>query len=122
MCVVAWTATVVNVLELNDVMTSKGWTLNVLQFPNAVHMCLTMGNVDCVERLLADLREVRAKRAALTALVNSHHRVVALASPIARPRLCSQAQQSPLSAQFDERGVRKRHRRCGSSRRRAPTP
>lgn len=27
MCVVAWTATVVNVLELNDVMTSKGWTV-----------------------------------------------------------------------------------------------
>jgi sphinganine-1-phosphate aldolase len=59
MCVVAWTATSVNVLELNDVMTAKGWTLNVLQFPNAVHMCLTMGNVDCVARLLVDLKQVR---------------------------------------------------------------
>jgi len=55
MCVVAWTSTTVNILELNDWMTQKGWTLNVLQFPNSVHMCLTMGNIDCVEHLLHDL-------------------------------------------------------------------
>eukprot|EP00238_Polyblepharides_amylifera_P003119 CAMPEP_0196590472 /NCGR_PEP_ID=MMETSP1081-20130531/66741_1 /TAXON_ID=36882 /ORGANISM="Pyramimonas amylifera, Strain CCMP720" /LENGTH=481 /DNA_ID=CAMNT_0041913589 /DNA_START=423 /DNA_END=1868 /DNA_ORIENTATION=+ len=57
MCLVAWTATNVNILELNDVMTSKGWTLNVLQFPNSVHMCLTMSNVDCVEMLIKDLQD-----------------------------------------------------------------
>mmetsp|Transcript_2660 Transcript_2660/g.3011 ORF Transcript_2660/g.3011 Transcript_2660/m.3011 type:complete len:584 (+) Transcript_2660:222-1973(+) len=57
MCVVAWTSTSVNILQLNDLMGKRHWSLNVLQFPNSVHMCLTMGNVNCVDRLLSDLKE-----------------------------------------------------------------
>jgi len=56
MTVVAWTSTTVNILDINDWMSQKGWTLNVLQFPTSVHFCLTMGSVDSVDALVADLR------------------------------------------------------------------
>ena len=62
MCVVAFAAAAgaraggVDVYAVNDVMAAKGWHLNALQMPPAVHVCLTLAHEGAVGDLLADLR------------------------------------------------------------------
>lgn len=45
-----------NIYHLNDLMTKKGWHLNALQSPPALHFCFTAAHVDVAHLLLADLK------------------------------------------------------------------
>ncbi|XP_030960514.1 sphingosine-1-phosphate lyase isoform X1 [Quercus lobata] len=57
MTIVAFGSNVVDIFEVNDTMSSKGWHLNALQRPNSIHMCLTLQHVPIVEEFLRDLTE-----------------------------------------------------------------
>ena len=54
MCVVAFKSTQksLNVYQVNDLMTQRGWHLNALQFPASVHMCFTAQHIKVVPELL----------------------------------------------------------------------
>lgn len=45
-----------NVYCLNDLMTQRGWHLNALQRPAALHFCFTAQHATVVPSLIADLR------------------------------------------------------------------
>lgn len=45
-----------NVYCLNDLMTQRGWHLNALQRPAALHFCFTAQHAGVVPSLVADLR------------------------------------------------------------------
>lgn len=53
--VVAFTSTTLNVYNIADAMGGKGWHLNALQDPPAIHVAVTLPIVAAVEKLLADL-------------------------------------------------------------------
>ncbi|KZV44083.1 sphingosine-1-phosphate lyase [Dorcoceras hygrometricum] len=57
MTIVAFGSDILDIFEVNDVMSSKGWHLNALQRPNSVHICVTLQHVHAVEELLKDLRD-----------------------------------------------------------------
>ena len=47
-----------------DLISQKGWHLNVLQFPPAIHIACTILTVDAVDDLLRDIKEaVKTHRA-----------------------------------------------------------
>jgi sphinganine-1-phosphate aldolase len=53
--VVAFTSKTLNVYDLADAMSAKGWHLNSLQDPPAIHVAVTLPIVAAVDRLIADL-------------------------------------------------------------------
>ncbi len=53
--VVAFTSKTLNVYDLADAMSAKGWHLNSLQDPPAIHVAVTLPIVAVVDRLIADL-------------------------------------------------------------------
>ena len=53
--VVAFTSKTLNVYDLADAMSSKGWHLNALQNPPAIHVAVTLPIVAAVDRLIADI-------------------------------------------------------------------
>ena len=53
--VVAFSSTTLNVYDIVDAMTAKGWHLNALQNPPAIHVAVTLPMVEAVDRLTADL-------------------------------------------------------------------
>ncbi|GMH27419.1 hypothetical protein Nepgr_029262 [Nepenthes gracilis] len=55
MTVVAFGSDVVDIFEVNDIMSSKGWHLNALQRPNSLHICVTLQHVPVVDDFLKDL-------------------------------------------------------------------
>ncbi|CAN0929201.1 Sphingosine-1-phosphate lyase, partial [Linum grandiflorum] len=57
MTIVAFGSDIVDIFEVNDIMSSKGWHLNALQRPNSLHICLTLQHVSIYEDFLADLKE-----------------------------------------------------------------
>ncbi|OVA09582.1 Pyridoxal phosphate-dependent decarboxylase [Macleaya cordata] len=57
MTIVAFGSNGVDIFEVNDIMSSRGWHLNALQRPNSVHICVTLQHVPVVEDFLRDLRE-----------------------------------------------------------------
>ncbi|KAG4922874.1 hypothetical protein JHK82_051852 [Glycine max] len=57
MTIVAFGSDVLDIFEVNDVMSSKGWHLNALQRPNSIHICVTLQHVPIVEDFLNDLKE-----------------------------------------------------------------
>lgn len=57
MTIVAFGSHVVDIFEVNDIMTSKGWHLNALQRPNSIHICVTLQHVNVTEEFLNDLRD-----------------------------------------------------------------
>jgi len=56
--VVAFTARNLNIYDIADSMSQKGWHLNALQNPPAMHIAVTMPIVKVWERLVADLEAV----------------------------------------------------------------
>lgn len=56
--VIAFTAAGFDVYDVLDRMTARGWSLNGLQHPPAVHLCVTLRHTQpgVVDRFLADLR------------------------------------------------------------------
>lgn len=57
MTLVAFGSSVLNIFEVNDIMSSKGWHLNALQRPNSIHICVTLQHVPVVETFLQDLQD-----------------------------------------------------------------
>jgi glutamate/tyrosine decarboxylase-like PLP-dependent enzyme len=56
---VAFRSDAVDIFHVNDHLASRGWRLNGLQLPPALHFCVTRPNTapGVVDRFLADLRE-----------------------------------------------------------------
>ncbi|KAJ7957528.1 Glutamate decarboxylase/sphingosine phosphate lyase [Quillaja saponaria] len=57
MTIVAFGSNVVDIFEVNDIMSTKGWHLNALQRPNSIHICVTLQHVPVVDDFLSDLKE-----------------------------------------------------------------
>ncbi|CAA7396262.1 unnamed protein product [Spirodela intermedia] len=57
MTVVAFGSDDVNIFEVNDQMSRRGWHLNALQRPNGLHICVTLQHVSAVDDFLKDLKE-----------------------------------------------------------------
>ncbi|GER47320.1 sphingosine-1-phosphate lyase [Striga asiatica] len=57
MTIVAFGSDIMDIFEVNDIMSSKGWHLNALQRPNSIHICVTLQHVSVVEDFLRDLRD-----------------------------------------------------------------
>lgn len=55
MTVVAFASRKLDIYKVNDVMSSKGWSLNALQRPASIHICVTLQHVDVVKEFLIDL-------------------------------------------------------------------
>jgi glutamate/tyrosine decarboxylase-like PLP-dependent enzyme len=55
--VISFTSEEVNIYDVLDRMAARGWSLNGLQHPPAIHVCVTLRHTAAVvERLLGDLR------------------------------------------------------------------
>jgi len=73
--VIAFTSDEADIYDVYDRMTKRGWSLNGLQRPPAVHLCVTLRHTQdgVAERFLADLRgcaeEARREPGGLTAPV-----------------------------------------------------
>ncbi|KAK4357654.1 hypothetical protein RND71_023264 [Anisodus tanguticus] len=57
MSIIAFGSDVVDIFEVNDVLSSKGWHLNAFQRPSSVHICVTLQHVPVVQIFLKDLRD-----------------------------------------------------------------
>jgi len=57
MTVVAFGSDVVDIFEVNDIMSSKGWHLNALQRPNSLHICVTLQHTTVYGEFLKDLQD-----------------------------------------------------------------
>lgn len=53
--VVAFTSKTLNVYDLADAMSAKGWHMNALQNPPAIHIAVTLPIVAAKDRLIADI-------------------------------------------------------------------
>lgn len=53
--VVAFTSTTLNVYDIADAMSEKGWHLNALQSPPAIHVAVTLPIVAAKDQLVEDL-------------------------------------------------------------------
>ena len=56
--VVAFTAKTLNIYDIADAMSDKGWHLNSLQTPPAIHVAVTLPIVKVWEKLVGDLEAV----------------------------------------------------------------
>ena len=56
--VVAFLSNTVDIYDIADAMGEKGWHLNALQSPPAIHVAVTLPIVDAADQLIADLVEV----------------------------------------------------------------
>ncbi|XP_054820370.1 sphingosine-1-phosphate lyase isoform X2 [Prosopis cineraria] len=57
MTIVAFGSDVLDIFEVNDIMSSRGWHLNALQRPNSIHICVTLQHLAVVEDFLRDLKD-----------------------------------------------------------------
>lgn len=57
MSVFSFTSDEIDIYNLGDVMDKKGWHLDRIQFPNALHMMVNPHHTEIVETFLKDLRE-----------------------------------------------------------------
>lgn len=53
--VVAFSSKTLNIYDIADAMSAKGWSLNALQNPPAIHVAVTVPIVSAVDSLVADL-------------------------------------------------------------------
>jgi sphinganine-1-phosphate aldolase len=56
--VVAFTSRTLDIYDIADTMTAKGWHLNSLQSPPAIHVAVTLPIVKVWEKLIGDLEAV----------------------------------------------------------------
>jgi sphinganine-1-phosphate aldolase len=56
--VVAFYATSIKTYAVADLLTQRGWHLNILQFPPSIHVACTLLTVPVVQYLLSDLKDV----------------------------------------------------------------
>ena len=57
MSVFSFTSDKIDIYNLGDVMDKKGWHLDRIQFPNALHMMVNPHHSEIIETFLKDLRE-----------------------------------------------------------------
>jgi len=55
--VVAFGSDTLNIYVVGDILGSKGWHLNALQHPPALHICCTRPTIYAVDHFLADVRD-----------------------------------------------------------------
>lgn len=55
--VVAFQGTSVKTYALADLLSRKGWLLNVLQFPPSIHMACTIPTIKAAQELINDIKE-----------------------------------------------------------------
>ena len=55
-CFTTATGSPLSIYHINDAMKEKGWNLNTMQNPAAVHMCVTFANAGKADQFVADLR------------------------------------------------------------------
>jgi len=62
-CVVAVESEEFDIYRLSDAMAKKGWSLNALQFPSSIHLCVTYLHTaeGVAERFVDDVREIVAE-------------------------------------------------------------
>ncbi|OUM55222.1 hypothetical protein BVG19_g4717 [[Candida] boidinii] len=61
LCVVSFTSDLINVHELGDLLTEKGWHLSCLQKPTALHLAATTLSVPIIDELIQDIKDTVAK-------------------------------------------------------------
>jgi sphinganine-1-phosphate aldolase len=49
--------TEVNIYNVGDYLAKKGWSLNTLQHPSSIHLCVTLQHVGAEERFIQDLKD-----------------------------------------------------------------
>jgi sphinganine-1-phosphate aldolase len=47
----------VNIYNVGDYLAKKGWSLNTLQHPSSIHLCVTLQHVGAEERFIQDLKD-----------------------------------------------------------------
>jgi hypothetical protein len=57
MSVFSFTSDTIDIYNLGDLMDKKGWHLDRIQFPNALHMMVNPHHAEIVEPFLKDLKE-----------------------------------------------------------------
>ncbi len=57
MCVFSFTSDKLDIYQLGDLMDKKGWHLDRIQFPNALHMMVNPHHAEIVDTFLKDLQE-----------------------------------------------------------------
>ncbi|XP_042062092.1 sphingosine-1-phosphate lyase-like [Salvia splendens] len=57
MTLVAFGSNSIDIFEVNDIMSSKGWHLNALQRPNSIHICVTLQHVNVINDFIKDLAD-----------------------------------------------------------------
>lgn len=55
--VVSFGSNIVNIYELTDLLSKKGWHLNALQRPAAIHLAVTRLTIPVIDDLISDLKE-----------------------------------------------------------------
>ncbi len=75
--VIAFTSDELDIYAVSDHMSKKGWSLNPLQLPPALHIALTIRHAqpEFAERFLADLKEA-------VAYVKTHPQMVGMLTPV----------------------------------------
>ncbi|CAB3239496.1 unnamed protein product [Arctia plantaginis] len=60
--VIAWGSNSFDIFKMADLLHKKGWSLNALQFPSGIHMCVTHAHTTpgLAERFVGDVRAVAA--------------------------------------------------------------
>ncbi|KAJ2952236.1 hypothetical protein O0L34_g4512 [Tuta absoluta] len=60
--VIAWGSDEFDIYKMADLLHKKGWSLNTLQFPSGIHICVTHAHTQpgVAERFVADVRETAA--------------------------------------------------------------
>ncbi|OWB75600.1 hypothetical protein B5S31_g5524 [[Candida] boidinii] len=61
LCVISFTSDLLNVHELGDLLTEKGWHLSSLQKPTALHLAVTRLSVPIIDELIQDIKDTVAK-------------------------------------------------------------
>lgn len=54
-CVVAFASHTLDIYKINDKMKANGWFLNELQYPAAIHICVTQNHIPYIEQFIIDL-------------------------------------------------------------------
>nr|GMD51002.1 sphingosine-1-phosphate lyase [Ipomoea batatas] len=57
MSIIAFGSDVVDIFEVNDVLSSKGWHLNALLRPNSIHICVTLQHASVAQEFVKDVKD-----------------------------------------------------------------
>lgn len=55
--IVCFSSETLDIYRIGDMMEKKGWSLNALQHPASIHICVTLNTVHHVDTFLSDLQE-----------------------------------------------------------------